>query len=118
MPYQEQYSDDEVGSLFLWVVASHRLVWHDVSGQRSGPIFKGQGVQEGRPLTYILGQHIGPIFRVKMSKKKAFFLDLSVEYVQEESLLFMFLTLNKGTNMVSQNVSGKPSYSVKQPRIL
>jgi hypothetical protein len=28
MPYQQQYNDDEVGSLFLWVVASHRLVWH------------------------------------------------------------------------------------------
>jgi len=84
-----------------------------ILGQHMGPIFEGQGVQEGRPLTYILGQHIGPLFTVKMSKKKAFFLDLSIEYVQEESLLFMFLTLDKGTNTVSQNVSGKPSYSMK-----
>jgi hypothetical protein len=74
----------------------HHVGWFDmdVSGQHIGLIFEGQGVQEGRSLTYILGQHIGPIFRVKMSKKKGFFLDLSIHYVQEEILLFMFLTLN------------------------
>jgi hypothetical protein len=98
----------------------HRIGWFDIdfSGRRISPIFKGEGVQEGRPLTYILGHHIGPIFRVMMSKKKAFFLDLSVEYLQEGSLLFMFLTLDKGTNTLSQNVNGKPAYYMKQPRIL
>jgi hypothetical protein len=58
-----------------------------------------------------------PSSRVKVSKKKAFFLDLSVEYVQEESLLIMFLTLDKGTNTLAQNVGGKPAYSMKQTRI-
>lgn len=88
----------------------HRVGWFDmdVSGQCIGPIFESQGVQEVRPLTYILGQHIGHIFRVKMSKKKGFFLDLSIDYVQEWSVLFMFLTLNKETHSPRMLVANLP----------
>jgi hypothetical protein len=75
-----------------------RLGWFDidVSGQRFGPIFKGQGVQEGRPLTYILGRHIGFIFRVKIPRKRLSPWISHLNMLKKKAFFLCFWPLTKG----------------------
>jgi len=52
----EHGKDDQLYSLFFWDVKQRRLVVTDVSGQRIGPIFKGQA---SRMINFSTGtQHI------------------------------------------------------------
>lgn len=101
MPYREQYSDDEVGSLFLWVVALHRLVWHWCFRT----VYSSHLRESRCPRRKTHDLHFGT----------AYWSHLQGQYVQEESLLFIFLASTKGPIQCPRMIVANPPIQWNNP---